>query len=435
MIERAGFNVLGYASSGMGLGVVAREFAQALMANGHQVAIFDMDPGGGRRGFDMSLAEHFVPTVDALPHNINLWVIGAGQLAGVSRRICATPELQMRFNAVFLWWELPDLPPLYVESAAAFDAVVTGSEFVREAVALQVANVPVLMAQHPLNLSASIRADRSRFGLPADPLLFYFGFEPASDPERKNPFACVQAFLAAFPQERDVGLVIKVNGGAPDSGSQLQIDRLSDLVGTDNRIVLLREQMLYSDLLSLYASCDVVVSLHRSEGLGLIPLEAMRLGRAVIATGWSGNMTYMNHCNAALVSYAIVPVDPGSPHYGRVRLGISSRWAEPNVQHAAAWMRTLRDRPALRERMAQRAPIDSRAYNESAARTCFAEELQLLAALRPLKAQKNFASIARQVQQLQWQAQVRTLPPAQRFRAMVGQQLRRRFGSPGSDQK
>ncbi len=40
----------------------------------------------------------------------------------------------------------------------------------------------------------------------------------------------------------------------------------------------------------LMALSDIVISTHRSEGFGLICAEAMRLGKPVIATGWSGNL-------------------------------------------------------------------------------------------------------------------------------------------------
>jgi hypothetical protein len=33
----------------------------------------------------------------------------------------------------------------------------------------------------------------------------------------------------------------------------------------------------------------------------------MALGKPVIATGWSGNMSFMNHTNACLVGYDLVP--------------------------------------------------------------------------------------------------------------------------------
>ena len=61
----------------------------------------------------------------------------------------------------------------------------------------------------------------------------------------------------------------------------------------------------------LMAAADIVISLHRSEGFGLVPAQAMALGKPVIATAWSGNLDFMNKNNSALVSYSLVPVhDP-----------------------------------------------------------------------------------------------------------------------------
>ena len=49
-------------------------------------------------------------------------------------------------------------------------------------------------------------------------------------------------------------------------------------------------------MLSLMASVDCFVSLHRSEGFGLGMAQSMYLGKPVIATGYSGNMDFMKPC-------------------------------------------------------------------------------------------------------------------------------------------
>jgi glycosyltransferase involved in cell wall biosynthesis len=101
---------------------------------------------------------------------------------------------------------------------------------------------------------------------------------------------------------------------------------------------------------ALTACADIVLSLHRSEGLGLVPAEAMLLGRAVVATGWSGNLEFMDETGAALVAYRLVPAqDPRGVHEvpGAV-------WAEPDLEDAVARLRRLADDPYERAALGSR---------------------------------------------------------------------------------
>jgi len=68
------------------------------------------------------------------------------------------------------------------------------------------------------------------------------------------------------------------------------------------------------------------------------------LGRPVVATGWSGNMTFMDDACAALIGYRLVPArDPRG-----VYAVAGAVWAEPEIAQAADWLRRLADDPALR---------------------------------------------------------------------------------------
>jgi glycosyltransferase involved in cell wall biosynthesis len=105
----------------------------------------------------------------------------------------------------------------------------------------------------------------------------------------------------------------------------------------------------------LIAAVDIVLSLHRSEGFGLVPAEAMQLGKPVVATGWSGNMDFMNERNSAPVSYDMVPVqDP----YGGAFIADGQLWADAHVDHAADWLRRLAAEPELRRRLGENARAD-----------------------------------------------------------------------------
>jgi len=62
----------------------------------------------------------------------------------------------------------------------------------------------------------------------------------------------------------------------------------------------------------------------------------MLLGKPVIATGYSGNLEYMDESNSCLVSHRLVAVDEGAyPHWE------GQLWAEPDIDHAAWWMGRL----------------------------------------------------------------------------------------------
>jgi glycosyltransferase involved in cell wall biosynthesis len=105
-------------------------------------------------------------------------------------------------------------------------------------------------------------------------------------------------------------------------------------------------------VLGLYDSCDVIVSLHRSEGLGLSLLEGMSLGKPVVGTAWSGNMDFMGAEDSALVPYTLVDMAvPAWSPYHRRSLGVPARWAEPDVAAAAEWMRRLAGDRALRSQL------------------------------------------------------------------------------------
>jgi glycosyltransferase involved in cell wall biosynthesis len=81
-----------------------------------------------------------------------------------------------------------------------------------------------------------------------------------------------------------------------------------------------------------------------------VPAEAMLLGRPVVATGWSGNMEYMDADCAALVGFSLVPArDPRG-----VFEAPGAVWAEPSVAEAAAHLARLADDAGLRENLGTR---------------------------------------------------------------------------------
>jgi glycosyltransferase involved in cell wall biosynthesis len=102
---------------------------------------------------------------------------------------------------------------------------------------------------------------------------------------------------------------------------------------------------------AMYDTADALISLHCSEGLGLVVAEAMIRGLPVIATDWSGTTDFLDEETGVPIGYRLVPVaDP----QGTYRV-TTAMWAEPDVSQAAAALLRLRADPALRARLGQAA--------------------------------------------------------------------------------
>ena len=144
-----------------------------------------------------------------------------------------------------------------------------------------------------------------------------------------------------------MGLVVKAMRASPDNALW---QRLMELAAVDGRIHVINETLSRGEVLDLYRACDCFVSLHRSEGFGRGIAEAMLLNKAVITTGYSGNMDFTTPGTAALVDHMLAPLAENDYPFGE-----GQHWAEPSIEHAAWWMQRLASQPQLRERQTQAA--------------------------------------------------------------------------------
>lgn len=182
-----------------------------------------------------------------------------------------------------------------------------------------------------------------------DSFIFLTMFDSLSWVERKNPMGLVRAFQKAFADEPRARLVVKSHNTALAT-TQAERDYWSairEAFDRDPRICLIDATLSEVEMAMLLAGADCLVSLHRSEGIGLGMLEAMYTGVPVVATAYSGNVGFCARETCWLVDYDLVPVARGEYAYaapGHV-------WAEPRLDSAVA---ALRDVMASPERRAAR---------------------------------------------------------------------------------
>ena len=245
-------------------------------------------------------------------------------------------DLGKYYNIGYMAWELPSLPDSLCASLNMFQEMWTLSSFCTSALEKK-ATVPVLTV--PLFADSNrtvIENGREYFGFNQDIFLFMLAYDCNSFVSRKNPQAAVEAFMKAFsPQERNVGLVIKLS--YPEKYKE-HINELQKMLKPYPNIYFIDKYLTDEEMRTLIQVSNAFVTLHRSEGFGLVPLEAMSLGTPVISTAWSGNMEYMTHMNTALVGYQMVPV--AGQYVGSIP-GDDLVWAEPDVNEAAAHMRRM----------------------------------------------------------------------------------------------
>jgi glycosyltransferase involved in cell wall biosynthesis len=255
-------------------------------------------------------------------------------------------DLNKHYNIGYMAWELAVLPDALLSILSPFQEVWGFSSFVTNSIEKKslgpVITVPLCSDQD----KTVIENGREYFGIDKDVFLFMCAYDCTSYVSRKNPQAVVQAFLRAFsPEDRHVGLILKLT--YPENFKE-HIEELLESLSPFSHIYCIDKYLSDIEMRTLIHISDAVVSLHRSEGFGLVPLEAMALGTPVISTAWSGNMDYMNHMNTALVGYRMIPVN--GEYFGSTP-GDGLVWADPDIDEAAAHMRRIVSDKDWREKL------------------------------------------------------------------------------------
>ena len=245
-------------------------------------------------------------------------------------------------------WEYADYPLISQEIVNHFDEAWAPSIFtfkiLSKVLKSKVTHMPMAVTVSPGQIH-----ERQFFNLPENSFLFLFTFDYWSWLERKNPLACIKAFQLAFPKGTEpAGLIIKTKNVRLTTYSTGEAwNSLKELAKTDKRITIIEDGFNDSIFYDLMRVCDAYVSLHRAEGFGFSIAEAMLLGKPAVVTNYSANKEFTLDNNSCLVNYELVPVPPNNV------LNIRSHWAEPDIEHAAWYMRRLYDNATYAKNIGQ----------------------------------------------------------------------------------
>ncbi len=257
--------------------------------------------------------------------------------------VCGLPDAQKfhstiqalglnKKNYLYPSWELDRVPYSMHSALTAYDDIFVPSQFIADSLG-QFLGRAIQVIPQPVAIPAVTAATQ----ISGDTLKIYSYLDFDSWVARKNPEGVLKAFQLAFPSKvDDVELTLKVKG-YKDRGGREILQKCSHL---DPRIKLIDATLDRTAVDKLMADCHVFLSMHRSEGFGFGPAEALAAGKIVVATDYSGTRDFVNKTTGYPVDYKLIPVKPDEYPYAENQL-----WADPMIDAAAHALQAIYSHP------------------------------------------------------------------------------------------
>eukprot|EP00439_Symbiodinium_sp_Y106_P088913 s1_g1449.t1 len=209
------------------------------------------------------------------------------------------------------------------------------TRFVRDAFIRSGVKKPIRLVPPDLHVPEGVKSNKTQFGLQEDTHHILVALNLRSGLTRKNLSGNINAFVKAFGGRPGTPtLVLKLHDGDKLPKVRAEVNEMTRDIPN---VVILDDDLDDRDMWCLIDSCDVVLSLHRAEGYGLLLKQGLLLGKQVIATNWSGNTDFMTAENSHLVPYELVPVADSKGLYGEMS---DCFWADVDTDEAARILRT-----------------------------------------------------------------------------------------------
>ncbi|MBM7691478.1 glycosyltransferase involved in cell wall biosynthesis [Peribacillus deserti] len=274
-----------------------------------------------------------------------------------------------RFEAVILntVWETTKIPAGWLPIIHSFDAVCVPCRHNIQAMRNSGVTCPIFLAPHgadtelfsPKNKKLSLNEAKGKFIF-----VSVFDFQ-----HRKNPEALLKAYWEEFTKHDRVLLIIKTYGNSRKNILQAIYDYKKKLgFGSQAAPVQIITGVVDEKYLKgLYTLGNAFVLPTRGEGVGLPFIEALSSGIPVIATGWGGQMEFLNEKNSFLIKYklsrpsvSMQSEDAISTIYNHLFEEEGQLWAEADIDDLKKQMRLAFENPALCKAKGERGRKDMR---------------------------------------------------------------------------
>jgi glycosyltransferase involved in cell wall biosynthesis len=323
MTPRKGFNLIGYATSPLGLGEDLRSFASILEFLKIPFSILDLPTDSSGK---VPYGWQYLTTEDYDNSIFFMSPMGCQQLFKSFPELFTRPK-----NTIgYFLWELPDLPDEFIPSLKLVTHIWCPTKFVQKSFMAKSRQLTLCLPLPVIQAQAVGFDFRDRLAIPDNAFVALYMFDMHSTINRKNPQAAVSAFLEFSKNIKDAYLVLKINRW--ENRDQKELSWLPQ----HPQIKLVTETLMPGHLVDLYRAANCYLSLHRSEGFGRTLVEALQNNLALISTNYSGPADFINEQNAYLVQWQARKLLAGEYPHSK-----GSTWSEPSIRDAVGHLHTL----------------------------------------------------------------------------------------------
>jgi glycosyltransferase involved in cell wall biosynthesis len=249
------------------------------------------------------------------------------------------PALKEKYTIGYAVWETDILPESYIKGLRLVNEIWTCSKYTYNIFKKHFDHAYIIPHVVPKYDAHPDKVIEIRNVLNYDADKFYFYTIADSINPRKNLLATLYCFMRNFPALDDrVFLVVK------------QYRKALPYLSSIPNVITINEFIDDEYVKALHAVCDCYISSHCAEAWGLSISDAMSFGKLVIATGYSGNMEYMNNENSFPVKYRLDNIREEDLIFQQRLLHSRMQWAYIDVDDLGEKMKAcyqLKDSEAL----------------------------------------------------------------------------------------
>ena len=288
-VEQCNIGIHSYFDTGIGIGNYARYLSQKI-SNKNKIQEINL-PHPRYNGL------HIQDNIK----DINIFVIGLDQTLNIDL-FYNTDELRKKYNILVPFWEMENVKSEYIQAIKVFEEIWAPTKFIYnifKGTAPIIRQLPVLTDNlKPKKFKRKKRNEK--------PGYFLNIFDLASGKDRKNLLGTIEVFKKyRETYGTDEKLIFKVYS------SQSETLTINDIIKKDFKVLkklgihFIEGYVSKQELKTLIDDAIAIISLHKSEGLGLSIIEAMSQSKKVIVTNYGGVTDFCNRENAYLVDYKL----------------------------------------------------------------------------------------------------------------------------------